>query len=384
MRLPTWQEVRKQPEQLEVLEHPLDESLFVAGPPGSGKSVLALRRATLAAQAGGSSVALVTYNRMLRRLLNLMDDRGEVDVSTMHSFVWQDYKRRTRDEPPNDPAHQFAHDWKAMLDRLREDGRASPDKLHLVVDEGQDLPEGFFRYATRHVAKAMTVFADEDQAIGERRTTLKQIKTAANLPDPRMLTLNHRNTPEIAKLAEHFHRGRLPVATVLRARSGELPRFVRSEHPEATAVLISNWVKNRGGNIGVVVAQQSFAGNMHARLRGKLRDSRVDVYDSRRKNEGSIDLLEDGVTVLNRESVKGQEFDAVFILELDRFIPFADESARRGMYMMCTRARDNLFLVHDRPSDLSHKAAAELPGPDVLERFMTASDPPFNNVLLKM
>ena len=154
------------------------------GPPGSGKTVLALRRARLAAQAGRpSSVAVVTYNRMLRRLLSLMNDGDDLPISTMHSFVWHDYKRRTGCEPPNDPRDQYTHDWEAML-----------------------------------------------------------------------------------------------------------------------------------------------------------------------------------------ESAKGQEFDTVFILELDRFIPFADESQSRGMYMMCTRARDHLFLVHDRPADLTRKAVAALPGPEVLER----------------
>ena len=41
-----------------------------------------------------------------------------------------------------------------------------------------------------------------------------------------------------------------------------------------------------------------------------------------------------GVTVLNRESVKGQEFDAVFIMELEAFIPCTNDAASRTMYMM--------------------------------------------------
>ncbi len=35
MRLPTWDEVNSDEEQLNVLETPLDESLFVAGPPAA-------------------------------------------------------------------------------------------------------------------------------------------------------------------------------------------------------------------------------------------------------------------------------------------------------------------------------------------------------------
>ena len=77
--------------------------------------------------------------------------------------------------------------------------------------------------------------------------------------------------------------------------------------------------------------------------------------------------MKGGVTIVNRAWVKGQEFDAVFVLEFERFIPFANDVERRAMYMICTRARDNLFLVHG-PEPLSRQAAQSLPGPDVLER----------------
>ena len=87
---------------------------------------------------------------------------------------------------------------------------SSPDSPHLVVDEGQDLPKGFFTYASRHVARTLTIFADDDQALSRQRTTLEQIKAAADLDDPIILSRNHRNTPEVAAVAEHFHSGRLP------------------------------------------------------------------------------------------------------------------------------------------------------------------------------
>ena len=76
-------------------------------------------------------------------------------------------------------------------------------------------------------------------------------------------------------------------------------------------------------------------------------------------------MLEPGVTILNKESVKGQEFDAVFILELEAFIPCTNDAEHRAMYMMCTRARDHLFLVHGH---LSARAEAALPDENVLER----------------
>ena len=68
MRLPTYDEISRDDEQLNVYETPFDESLFVVGPPGSGKTVLAVHRAQMLANAG-NTVVLITYSRMLRRLI---------------------------------------------------------------------------------------------------------------------------------------------------------------------------------------------------------------------------------------------------------------------------------------------------------------------------
>jgi superfamily I DNA/RNA helicase len=366
MRLPTYDELASVEEQLQVLEHPLDQSLFVAGPPGSGKTVLALQRAQMMVEMQ-EPVPIVTYNRMLRRLLALMQDVDEVKPSTMHSFISRDYLSRTGGRPPTPQHDTYAYQWDDMLGRLQQI-QSPPDGVHLVVDEGQDLPAGFFTYVSCHVSRMMTVFADDDQALGDQRTTLEQIKNATGLDEPVILKENHRNAPEVARVAEHFHRGRLPAAEVRRRPTGEPPRLVHSPSTAATADLVSNWCRTRGGSIGVIVDRSEETGaSLYDQLVARLPRTRIDIYKSRSPNEDRINVLADGVTILNKKSVKGQEFDSVFVLELERFIPFANDIERRAMYMMCARARDNLFLVHG-PEPLSRQAAQSLPGPDVLER----------------
>ncbi len=370
MQLPTWNEIANAQDQLNVLEYPLDRSLFVVGPPGSGKTVLALHRARMLVEAGsGLAVKLVTYNRMLRRLLEQMKEsatdremRIVPEASTMHTFIWHDFKQRTGVSPPQ--LQEYVHDWDVMLARLTPDH--GPERFHLVVDEGQDLPYGFFRYASR-VSGTMSVFADEDQAIADQCTSLADIKTASGLNDPLILTKNHRNAPEVARMAEHFHGGGLPAATVLRPTSGERPRLYRSASLESTAKLVSNWCVVRGGSVGIVVDQNGTGDALHALLVRKLEGKRVDIYRSDLQNEGRIDLLSPGVTLLNKASIKGQEFDTVFLLELDRFLPCKNAADLRAMYMMCTRARDSLFLVYG-PDSLTQAAVDALPSPDILER----------------
>ena len=348
-----------------MLEVPLDQPLFVAGPPGCGKTSLAVWRADALSELYGK-IPVITYNRMLRRSLQLVADENEIAISasTMQRFVWQDYSTRIHERPPMDALDPYTYQWEVMMERLAGGG---PDREALVVDEGQDLPGDFFIYASRFVASNLSVFADEEQAIGENRSTLVQIKRAAALPDPVILTENHRNTPEIARLAEHFHRGRLPAASVVRAGSGELPQLVRSPNVNSTASRIVNEFRNRAASIGVIVDQNSTGQAIWSLLQSRLSQTRVDMYSNQARNEQSIDIRKAGVTVVNKDSVKGQEFDTVFLLELDRFIPCVSDADFRAMYMMCTRARDNLFLVHG-PDALSADAGAALPGADILER----------------
>lgn len=108
------------------------------------------------------------------------------------------------------------------------------------------------------------------------------------------------------------------------------------------------------------------AAGPYARLREQLPDQRVQIYTSHRKNEDEIDLLAPGITILNVKSIKGQEFDTVFIMEVDELLREAGEANKRKMYMLCARARDNLFLMHEGDR-LPRAVIEQLPGADVLE-----------------
>ena len=361
MRLPTYEEIARDEEQLEVYETPFDESLFVVGPPGSGKTVLAVHRAQMLASAG-ITVVLITYNRMLRRLIAQLTE-DQVEAQTMHQFVSTSYLAQANAGAPC--TAPYVYDWNAMFATLERRG-VTPEPTHVIVDEGQDLPTGFFRYLRDFTATTVTVFADEDQALSDERSTLRDIKEAARLDDPVLLSANHRNTPEIARVAEYFHAGDASVPEVHRPGSGELPRVFLYRQDGATG-RIANTYRTRGGRLGVAVVNNETGEALYSRLRNQLAGQRVEIYTSYRKNEDEIDLLAPGITILNVQSIKGQEFDTVFIMEVEELLLEATEVNGRKMYMLCARARDNLILMHEG-GRLPRALLDQMPGADILVR----------------
>ena len=247
----------------------------------------------------------------------------------MHQFVSCRYRAQANAGAPS--TAPYVHDWKAMFATLKRRG-VRPKPMHVIVDEGQDLPKGFFRYLRKFVATTYTVFADEDQALSDERSSLCDIKKAARLDDLVLLSANHRNTPEIARVTEFFHAGNAPVPAVQRPRSGEIPRVV-PYHEERAARRIANWYGTRGGRVGVAVVNNETGEALFSRLRNQLPGQRVEIYTSYRKNEDEIDLLAPGITILNVQSIKGQEFDTVFIMEVDELLLEASEVNKRKMYM---------------------------------------------------
>ena len=364
MRLPTYDEIAQDSEQLDVYEMPFDESLFVAGPPGSGKTVLAVHRATMMANAGYTEY-FVTFNRMLRRLVeqSTQTEKKAVQILTMHNFVDRHFSRFAGCKPPQ--LRRFQYDWDSMVSTL-EDRNVKPSPIHVIVDEGQDLPKGFYRYLRGFVATTTTVFADEGQAVTSKYSTLRDIKDSAHLDDPILLRSNHRNSPEIARVAAHFHAGEIPVSSVVRPPTGECPTILLNRN-EVLVTRIANWFRNRNGRVGIAVISNSTGKRLFRQLQEQLPEERIQIYTHDLKNEDEIDVMNPGITILNVQSIKGQEFNAIFAMEFERLLEGADEEGRRKMYMVCARARDFLFLLYEG-THLPQTLLELLPGEAMLKR----------------
>lgn len=325
---------------------PLTGNHVVSGPPGSGKSLLAGHRAVHLVLTGRPTL-LLSRSNLLRQLLGdtlrgITVPGAPVEAATVHSWI---LRRFGRDAPRTEDGW---FDWTTLTHwtaaTLGEDGAATP---HLVVDEGQDLPPGFYRLA-RLTAASVTVFADECQRLTETNSTLTEIAAGLGRSAGRVdVAGNHRNTREIASLAEHFRTGG-PVSD-MPVRSGPLPAIRRYGGVKAVAADIAFMVAAQPRHrIGVIVNSLRTATELMRYLERSRLTHEPQLYSSAASagRYRDLDLTRPGVVVVHRASAKGLDFDTVLVpdTESDSATDPTAVSLRMAYYVMITRAREQVVL----------------------------------------
>lgn len=332
------------PEQRASLEGlPFDGNHVVSGPPGSGKSLLAVQRAVMLALTGTPVVLLTRSNLLRQSLAPVVEELGPaggggVRVATAHSWLAQWYGA---DAPRSDDGW---YDWPAFFERAAV---AEPvPGLTLVVDEGQDLPPEFYRLC-RLLHARTTVYADECQRLTETHSTLAEITQRLGNRTRHDLEGNHRNTRPIAAFAAHFHTGAgLPG---LPDREGPVPRLHRLNH-QGTVIdfLITLAQSHPGRSIGVIVNSTRTQFDLLTRLEGKAPRLKPQMYTAQ-ATQGryrSLDLGRPGLVLVHRASAKGLGFDIVVVPDThtDAATDPSSASLRMTYYVLATRARWELHL----------------------------------------
>ena len=261
---------------------------------------------------------------------------------------------------------EYQYDWQQMLEKLAVhvgNKKQVTNVGHLIIDEAQDFPPDMFkflRFALMHIQNSgITILADQNQRLHkEHNSTILQINEALAIPSDRqfLLTENFRNTREIAQLAAHFYVGFATGVPTLPPRKGEKPSLVRTRTLDEQVQYIVDAVTNRAfGEVGVFAHSDPMRNKLFNKLQHRLRGAyRVQTYSSNENYKAehpAEDLIFDRkgtLTVLNRQSCKGLEFDAVFVPEIQTIAIDGSnlDTFKMNMYVMCSRARLALYLLY--------------------------------------
>lgn len=337
---------------------------LVTGPPGCGKSLLAIHHAA-ALDIVGRPVTLIAHSRLLGQHLTADGQRlgASLPITTYHSWVLNWYRDATGVWLGGSIFGSF--DWpqliRAALDDTRRQGQV------LVIDEAQDLPQEFFALC-RVLGMDVVAFADECQRITSDQSTLDEIEKALGRCNRLEISVNLRNTRPVAQLARHFYPGLHPPP--LPNRDGPIPVLLR--RPEARRPF-ARWLaayaeSHRKLKIGVVVKRSREQGELLAEIEHLHPGLRPQIYVGAAGDERYRKVAPDrsGLRLVNRASVKGLEFDTVIVPDahLDASDPF-NVDLRMLYYVLVTRTRGELYICYS--GDQEPRMFSEVP-PQILER----------------
>lgn len=362
MRLPSEADLSR--EQREVCQAPLKGTMLVIGPPGSGKTVVAIFRKEVAANLGVDAEVLV-HNRVLRRYTGL--DR------TFRGWLYSWWYRCTgRNRPPlihgaGYRAVDYEEAANLLLSSYREGAQEKGNWGHLILDEAQDyspsahrflnvVPSVLFCDVEEPERPTTTILADENQRITGENSTLDDIIGAHQLlnRDIYKLSKNYRNTREIARVARCFHVGATSGVPELPEKRGDKPRFLLTDGYDDVVTRIATYARlHSDQEIGVLVQYKRTRRRLFNKLKHRLRGSgiRVQEYDSEDQDDDELKFDEPGtISALCFSSSKGLEFDAVFLPELQtlRVDGAEEDHASMMLYVMSSRARSQLTIMVDK------------------------------------
>jgi superfamily I DNA and RNA helicase len=361
MRLPKRSELSPQQEDF-LMEAPFDRPVLCVGPPGTGKTVLALYRGAMLNKKG-DNVDFIMHSKLLNRYVERSVEELDMDFdsTTWHSWVYSLW-RKGNGHSKFPELEKYLPDFIKAISFVKE-GKATKLKNmyweHLIIDEGQDFPKEFYLFLTvlRHEENilagrrtpAITIFADENQRMEEiRNSTILDIQNNTPGIVKYEVTFNYRNSGPIANLASYFYVGlSTGISDTHKNPMGLMPQIRRFDSLEDELQSVVNWLHNNEDlSVGIIVPNrtvQTRIVNIISPLAEK-RKFKVQKYSSG-TDANTIDFYTNRtITVVCDKSCKGLEFDSVFIPQIQCYKTDGanEDFFKMKMYVMVSRARSYL------------------------------------------
>lgn len=378
-KLPGVEELNK--DQDRVLRLPKDGQFLIVGAPGTGKSVVALLR-MLKYKDEGDYIFLV-YNKVLEASTKQLV-KGGLNSKTWMSWFYTIIGKAISGQVPK--ASGYAPDYEKVISIL-EGLEIEEMPLHIIVDEGQDMPAKFYESLLCLGLEDFFVVADQNQQLTNAHSSRQEITNALGLEATDVIELkeNYRNSYGIACLSQYFYTdpsSPLPDLPSPTKRSLMTPVLYEYQQSTFNHKLISFILKKADRDpkwlIGIIVPNNMVMDKYVQAL--KQVDIKLDhpkpVISTYKANENiTIDFSTGGIVVLNAQSVKGLEFDIVFIADIDQFRVYNNDldSMKKQFYVMVSRAMKQIVLL--KQMDRNCSVESILPNDEtILKRIKESHD----------
>lgn len=289
--------------------------------------------------------------------------RGTSDrvTRTDKKVIWSVYKKYNEQLSANGKI-DFDDYALLALKKILRDPSFVPPYTHIIIDEAQDLNKAQILVISKLVSKetnSLSIIADAAQRIYKSGFTWGEV--GINVRGGRTMEFkrNYRNTAHVARAALSLldkETDKSEFTTVETAlKGGEKPKI--AYHPNVNQELAHlgkelGKLRRSGELNGTVVLHRSRNGVSVIRDYLESKGFSTELV----KSNQPVNYGSDSVKICTMSSIKGLEFNNVFILDLnDNVIPyppgFIDENdafhvstERRLLYTCMTRAKERLFL----------------------------------------
>ena len=386
-RLPGVEDLNK--DQDRVLRLPEDGQFLIVGGPGTGKSVVALLRAIKFSNE--NDCIFLTYNRGLSSATNQLTQG--LNSNTLISFFNEELRailkliknKLIQDKDINKEQIQncnsiliknFGHDYK-KIDKFLQDNNfeLTETTRHLIVDEGQDMPPGYYERLIDFGYENFFIVADQNQQLEANKNSSRKDLTdvlGLEVKDVIELVQNYRNSHPIALVAQHFFTDKsspkpeLPEAS--KSALGTPILYEYKDFHQCIKIILREADRDLTNLIGVVVAKTTILDICKKELESmeiELDNEKPKIQSYQSGQAVEIDFGEGGVVVLNASSVKGLEFDVVFVM-LNGFEIYNndEDSMRKKLYVMSSRAIKKLIFFQSSSNNITKI----LPSDKILQR----------------
>ena len=339
-------------DQDRVLRLPENGQFLIVGGPGTGKSVVALLRAMKYQK--NSDYAFLTFNKVLltatKQLVGF-----DLNSFTLDSWLGKAYWKIFKEYVPNIAEGNRSPDYDKLMKNLEENG-IEERSFHIIIDEGQDKPTKYYESLMYFGIENFFIVADQNQQITEDNSTRKELTDLLGLEVKDVIELNenYRNSHPIGLLSSSFFTDPSSPVPELPSKSKTslgVPMLYNYEDYQSCIRLILREADRDNRNlIGVIVANDELRDtyvNSLNNMEINLDNPRaiISTYSSKDNKNPNIDFSYSGVVVLNDKSIKGLEFDIVFII-IDGFNIYNNDSdsMKKRFYVMSSRAIKKLVF----------------------------------------
>lgn len=327
--------------QREVVEmRPFNHSMFVSGPPGSGKTSVAILRTRMLLDNGVSNVLFLLYNHSLygylKKIFTKMNIRQNVNIETKDIFFWNLHRRLGYRFPEGfDYEDRYAQILQ-NIDLADEDDL--PKYTLLVLDESQDFSRMELQLL-RKMSDKLVVLADFDQQVYGKTI---DASCFSDLPHRELKTI-YRFGKEIAHIAQQFSLSSMNLERKV-TKTGNTPAYRVVTDTRNELDVVYQIIKNKtiaDGTMAILAPRRT----QLQQLSQKLHAKHIDHYFAETNNKALRDYDYDSKRplLITAHSAKGMEFDTVVMYQYNEADMFGDRD--QLIYLSLTRTCGELYVI---------------------------------------